>query len=121
MTARNWTGTLSRSRLLNPFRYPLTACALVSHKFLRWLTPFFLLSALFFNSVLLFGSEFWPLWVVQVVFYMAALVGWLRTRKSRRAWFFAYPFSFCLANLGFLLGLAKVVRNQKIAAYQSGT
>jgi cellulose synthase/poly-beta-1,6-N-acetylglucosamine synthase-like glycosyltransferase len=119
MTARNWTGTLSRPGLLNPFRFPLTAWALISHKLLRWLTPLFLLFALFCNSLLFFKWPFWLFWIGQVVFYMAALVGWLRTRRSLRAWLFAYPFSFCLANLGFLLGLVKVVRSERITAYQS--
>lgn len=120
MTARNWTGTLSRAGLLNPFQFPLTAWALISHKLLRWLTPFFLISCFFANTVLLHRSQFLFLWIMQMIFYVAAFVGWFRTRRARRAWFFAYPFSFCLANLGFFLGLVKVVRNQKIAAYQQG-
>jgi cellulose synthase/poly-beta-1,6-N-acetylglucosamine synthase-like glycosyltransferase len=121
MTTRNWTGTLSRFRILNPFRFPLTSCALISHKLLRWLTPFFLLAVLFCNTLLLFRSQFLLLGILQAVFYTAALVGWLRTRKARRPGLFAYPFSFCLANLGFFLGLVMVVRNEKIAAYQSGS
>jgi hypothetical protein len=55
--------------------------------------------------------------LVQVVFYASALVGWLLTRRERPAGFFAYPFSFCLANIGFLLGIVKAFRNQKIVAY----
>ncbi len=118
MTARNWTGTMSRIGILNPFRFPLTGCALVSHKFLRWLTPIFLLAVLVCNALLLLRSHYVFLGVLQAVFYMAALVGWSRTRKARHAGWFGYPFSFCLANLGFFLGLILAVRNERITAYQ---
>lgn len=118
MTARNWTGTLSRLHILNLFRFPLTACALVSHKVLRWLTPIFLLAVLVCNALLLLRSQYVLLGILQALFYAAALVGWLRTRKARHAGLCGYPFSFCLANVGFFLGLVLAVRNEKITAYQ---
>ena len=46
-----------------------------------------------------------------------ALFNWLLTRRQRPAWVFGYPFSFCLANVGFLLGMVKALRNQRIVAY----
>jgi cellulose synthase/poly-beta-1,6-N-acetylglucosamine synthase-like glycosyltransferase len=117
MTARNWAGTLSRPALLNPLRFPLTALGLVSHKLLRWLTPFFLAVVLVSNALLATKGRAVVLWWLQVGFYFSALVGWELTRKQRPAWVFGYPFSFCLANLGFLLGMMKALRNQKIVAY----
>jgi hypothetical protein len=117
MTARNWTGTLSRLALLNPLRFPLTAVNLVSHKLLRWLTPFLLAIVFVINTLLIFRYEQVFLWVVQILFYVSALVGRLRARKEKPAGVFAYPFSFCLANLGFILGIVKAFRNQGIAAY----
>lgn len=117
MTARNWTGTLSRPAVLNPLRFPLTALGLISHKLLRWLTPFFLAIILLCASFLALQGQFRLLWALQVVFYLSALVGWQLTRKQRPAWIFGYPFSFCLANVGFLLGMVKALRNQKIVAY----
>jgi cellulose synthase/poly-beta-1,6-N-acetylglucosamine synthase-like glycosyltransferase len=117
MTARNWTGTLSRAALLNPFHFPLTALGLVSHKLLRWLSPFLLALVLILNAALALNHRLVVLALVQVIFYASALVGWLLTRRERPAGFFAYPFSFCLANVGFLLGIVKAFRNQKIVAY----
>lgn len=117
MTARNWTGTLARPALLNPLRFPLTALGLLSHKLLRWLTPFFLAAVLLSNTFLAIHGRFILLWCLQGGFYFSALVGWLLTRKQRPAWLFGYPFSFCLANVGFLLGMVKALRNQKIVAY----
>jgi cellulose synthase/poly-beta-1,6-N-acetylglucosamine synthase-like glycosyltransferase len=117
MTARNWSGTLSRPAILNPFRFPLTAWGLISHKLLRWLTPFFLAVLLAANILLSARGEWRLLCALQAAFYVAALIGWLRARKGAPAWVFAYPFAFCLANVGFLLGMVKVLRGQKIASY----
>jgi len=117
MTARNWAGTLSRPTVLNPLRFPLTSLGLVSHKLLRWLTPFFLAIILLCASLLALQGEFRLLWSLQIVFYLSALIGWELTRRQRAAWIFGYPFSFCLANVGFLLGMVKAFRSQKIVAY----
>lgn len=117
MTARNWTGTLSRSAVLNPFRFPLTSLGLVSHKLLRWLTPFLLAMIFASSSLLALGGELRPLWWVQLAFYISAVVGWQLARKQRPAGVFGYSFSFCLANVGFLLGMVKAFRNEKIVAY----
>lgn len=117
MTARNWSGTWARPALLNPLRFPLTAWGLVSHKLLRWLTPVFLAVAFLSNTVLALAGRGVILWWMQVGFYLSAFVGWELTRKQRRAWVFGYSFSFCLANVGFFLGMVKAFRNQKIVAY----
>lgn len=117
MTARNWTGTLSRAAVLNPLRFPLTSIGLVSHKLLRWLTPIFL-AAILLSSAALFVRGGASLFLcLQIGFYLAALIGWWLARKQKPAWLFGYPFSFCLANVGFLLGMVKALRNQKIVAY----
>ena len=117
MTARNWTGTLSRAGVLNPLRFPVTAWALVSHKLLRWLTPFFLAVMLIANVALAARGEWIALCALQIAFYAGAWIGWLRARKGASAWVFAYPFAFCLANVGFLLGMVKVMRREKITSY----
>lgn len=117
MTARNWAGTLARPAVLNPFGFPLTSLGLVSHKLLRWLTPF-LLATIFVCSLLLaISGQLRLLWWLQLGFYFSALVGWQLTRKRRPAWVFGYSFSFCLANVGFFLGMVKALRSQKIVAY----
>jgi cellulose synthase/poly-beta-1,6-N-acetylglucosamine synthase-like glycosyltransferase len=118
MTARNWNGILSRSGLLNPFRFPGTAWGLVSHKFLRWLTPFFLAAA-FLSNGLLFRQPPWIwIWMLQVCFYAAALAGWKISRSGRRQPLFGYPFAFCLANAGFFLGVVRGLRGERIVAYK---
>lgn len=118
MTTRNWTGTLARSRILNPLQYPFTALALVSHKLLRWLTPFYMVLSFIASSGLALQSRATYFWMAQVLFYLFAIIGWRRTKKRLPVGIFGYAFSFCLANVGFLLGMMKVIRQQRIVAYQ---
>lgn len=117
MTARNWGGTWSRPALLNPFRLPLICWSLVSHKLLRWLTPLFMAVLLFANLVAAAQGRLLTMFIAQAAFYCSAIVGWQRARKGKSAWVFNYAFAFCLANLGFVLGLFKLVRREKIIAY----
>jgi cellulose synthase/poly-beta-1,6-N-acetylglucosamine synthase-like glycosyltransferase len=117
MTARNWTGILSRPALLNFLRYPGTAWALVSHKLFRWITPFFLAVVFLCSTARILEGHGPVLWGLQLVFYLSAFAGWDLTRRRRRAGVFGYSFSFCLANLGFFLGLVKALRQQKIVTY----
>lgn len=118
MTTRNWTGTLARPGILNPFRHPFTALGLISHKLLRWLTPFYLMLCFVASSGLALHDKATYFWMLQVLFYMFAIIGWRRTKRKLPAGIFGYAFSFCLANVGFLLGMMKVVRQQRIVAYQ---
>ncbi len=118
MTARNWTGILSRSGVLNPFRFPGTSWGLISHKFLRWMTPLFLVLLYIANCGLALRHQFIPLFVLQSCFYLAALIGWYKSRSQSCARIFGYPFAFCLANVGFFLGLMKCVRGQRVVAYK---
>ncbi len=49
---------LANRDLLNPLRYPAVALALVSHKLLRWLVPYFLVALAASNLFLLAREPF---------------------------------------------------------------
>jgi poly-beta-1,6-N-acetyl-D-glucosamine synthase len=118
MTARSCAGTLSRWRLLNPARFPTIAWGLFSHKLLRWMTPFFLSAAFVANALLIDRRPFLTVFLLQCWFYLAALAGWqLSTRRSAGP-ILGYPFAFCLANLGFLLGTLRCIRGTRVVAYK---
>jgi len=118
MTTRNWSGILSRPGLLNPFRFPGVAWGVISHKFLRWMTPFFLLALFLANGWLAYDRRMIPLFILQCCFYLAAFVGWRRSLTSPCERVFGYPFAFCLANLGFLLGVLKSMRGERVVVYK---
>lgn len=118
MTARNWAGILSRPSILNLFCFPVTAWGLISHKFLRWMTPFFLALIYLANCFLAFHHQFLVLLLLQSSFYISAVIGWHRSRSQTCERIFGYPFAFCLANVGFFLGLVKCFRGQRVVAYK---
>jgi cellulose synthase/poly-beta-1,6-N-acetylglucosamine synthase-like glycosyltransferase len=117
MTSRNWGGTFSQTSIFNPFRFPVTSWGLASHKVLRWLSPFFLMALFGASTISASRHEWVALWLGQVAFYVAAFLGWHSVRRGKGAGMFGYAFAFCLANVGFLFGLVRALRNQRIAAY----
>lgn len=120
MTLRNITCTLSKYQLLNPFKYPLVSLAIVSHKLLRWLTPFFMLAALLSNIFLVNESVFYLLTAgAQVLFYSLGVVGFLAELLKFRIPVASQIFSFLLANLGFLLGVLKAVSGKHVTSYKN--
>jgi cellulose synthase/poly-beta-1,6-N-acetylglucosamine synthase-like glycosyltransferase len=117
MTARNWGGTFSQIAILNPFRFPFTAWALISHKVLRWLSPLFLILLFAASTASALRGHWIGLWILQAAFYGFAFWGWQCVRRGKGAGVFGLAFAFCLANVGFFFGLVKAVRNQRIVAY----
>jgi len=119
MTLRNWTGTLSRKELLNPLKHPLVAWTIISHKLLRWLTPFFLIGSFLANIFLLSnGLMYQVLFTLQILFYLFALIGLLSYKCQITIPIISSVFSFCLANIGFFIGLLKAFKGESIAKYE---
>ena len=77
----------------------------LSHKWLRWLTPIFLLLA-FISSALLMnqGMFWWAIFGVQMIFYGLAALGWLRPRSAMPL-AIKLPFYFSMINLAALMGI----------------
>ena len=99
--------------ILNAFRYPLYAWALISHKLLRWLVPYFLI-ALFAINALLLGQPFYRLTLaLQIAFYSLAFAGYWFQRKGKPPRILGIPFSFCLVNGAALLGIVRFSVGQK--------
>jgi hypothetical protein len=104
--------------ILNPFRYPLYAWGLISHKLLRWLVPY-LLIVLFTINLLLLDRPFYKLGLVmQIAFYVLALAGYLWQRGSKPPRILGIPFSFCLVNLAALVGMARFMTGKKAGQWE---
>jgi cellulose synthase/poly-beta-1,6-N-acetylglucosamine synthase-like glycosyltransferase len=121
MTLRNWQGTWSRRSLLNPLRYPGYALALWSHKLLRWLSPLFLIVMTFCALFLAASGStlFLLISIAGIMAYSAGLIGWRAERRGLKIPVVSAIYSFLLANLGFLVGLWRSLRQQRITAYRS--
>jgi cellulose synthase/poly-beta-1,6-N-acetylglucosamine synthase-like glycosyltransferase len=121
-TLRNWQGTWSRPALLNPLRHPWYAFALWSHKLLKWLSPVFLLAALFSSCWLLVTTpdaySISAALPYLVLFVMAGL-DWLATAFGRRIPGTGMAFSFLLANTAFLVGIVRATLGRRIHSYRN--
>jgi cellulose synthase/poly-beta-1,6-N-acetylglucosamine synthase-like glycosyltransferase len=96
--------------LLNPFKYPILSLVLISHRLLRWSTPFFLI-AIFFVNLTLFGTPVYRVFFwIQATFYFFAVCGVIIKGRSR---FMSLPFYYCLVNAAALWGIIKFFMGQK--------
>jgi cellulose synthase/poly-beta-1,6-N-acetylglucosamine synthase-like glycosyltransferase len=113
--SKDFRALLAQRALLNPFRRSTTAIALWSHKLLRWLVPYFLLTTLAANCFLL-GSPFFRVSLFsQLAFYGIATLGFA-LRGLPHKFPLSVPMSFCVVNVAALLGTLKC-----IAGRTSGT
>jgi len=104
--------------ILNPFRYPLYAWGLVSHKLLRWLVPYFLI-LLFVANLLLLRRPFYRLTLaLQVAFYALAAAGYLWQRRGKPPRVLGIPFSFCLVNVAALVGVARFAMGKRAGRWE---
>jgi len=119
-TLRNITCTLSRYSLFNPFKYHFLSISILSHKILRWLTPYFMISFFIANLFLIYQSSFYLLtFLLQLLFYSLGILGFIFERHNWRLPVASQIFNFLLANLGFLLGVWGALKGQTITAYKT--
>ena len=107
--------------LLNPFKFGLLSFQYISHRVLRWtLAPLGLLVILvcnfflamhwgFFNFQNIYPWLFWG----QLLFYIAALTGWLLEDRNIKVKLLYIPFYFFIMNLAVYLGLFRYIRKQQ--------
>jgi cellulose synthase/poly-beta-1,6-N-acetylglucosamine synthase-like glycosyltransferase len=117
---RSWKAFAFRKELLNPFRYGFYAIQLFSHKILRYLVVFPLLT-LFLVSPFLWkaGFLYQMATIAQVMFYICAVLGLLlnQTRLGRKK-VFTIPFYFCMVNAASLVAIIKVLRGHQIKHWE---
>jgi len=117
MTVLCLTALLRRSTLLNPFRFPRVAMALLSRRILRYLTPVLALGAFLSNALLMQELLYRSAFMAQVLFYLFALVGLVAGGRTSAIPVFRLPLSFCTWNIGFAAGLVRVVQGRRVTAY----
>lgn len=122
MTLRNWQGTWSRPRLLNPLQHPGYAFALWSHKVLRWLSPFFFMTATACSiGLCLFHPNIFAAIALSPFAGILSLscVGQIGNIFGKRIPLSGTAFSFVLANAAFFVGVFKAIGKHRIQSYQT--
>jgi len=103
---RGITTLVAYGHMLNPFRFGLFAFALLSHKVLRWLAPFFLIGVLLATVPLAAQPFYAAALAAQVVFYVWALAAhvWSAARRPLPGKIALY---FTTVNLAILVAWVK--------------
>jgi poly-beta-1,6-N-acetyl-D-glucosamine synthase len=115
--------------LLNPIKYGVLSFQYWSHRVLRWtLAPLALPLILLFNWLILRGPEnsaensgmtmynvlFWA----QIVFYAAAILGWIFEQMKLKVKAFYVPYYFCMMNYSVYRGLGRLIAGSQSVVWE---
>lgn len=97
---------------------PLRIFEFLFHKFFRWMVPFFLI-VIFISNLLLASIKFYQvLFIVQLLFYAFAFMGYLFQKKGGKIKLFYIPFYFCMVNATSLLALFKYLKGGETGIWE---
>jgi glycosyltransferase involved in cell wall biosynthesis len=104
--------------LVNPFRYPIFAWQLVSHKLCRWMVPFAMLSALACNWILIGRSSgYGLLFLAQGAFYAIGLGG-LCSAYLRQFTLVKLPAFYLLVNASIVKAWLQYWAGERLVAWE---
>ena len=105
--------------VLNPFRSGFYAVQLWSHKLMRYLVPVFLIAIFFASAFLATRNAFYAaVFVMQVAFYLAALVSWMLERLGVTLGLLALPQYFVITNLASLIAFVKFLTGERYTRWE---
>lgn len=93
-------------RLLNPLR-GFSAFSFWSHKVIRWFAPLLLTGSLFFNAFLVGEKLYLALFLMQIIFYLLALLGRILSGIHVHVKVLGFPYYFVSMNIALLVGFFK--------------
>lgn len=96
--------------MMNPLRNPIVAFQFVSHRVLRWsITPIALLMLIPVNAALVAmnaGTLYTVTGVLQILFYVAAALGWILSRYGIKQKVFHAIYYFLFMNINVFRGMS---------------
>ena len=108
--------------MLNPFRQPVVAFQLISHRILRWtVTPFALVALVPLNVALVVlhaGTTYTVLLVLQLLFWLAATAGWLMAHSGKKNRLLYIPYYFVFMNINVFKGMAYLHSHKSNGAWE---
>jgi cellulose synthase/poly-beta-1,6-N-acetylglucosamine synthase-like glycosyltransferase len=117
IVSRSFRNVLKIPQVLNPLKTGIFAIQILSHKLLRWMVPVFLVLILFSNLFLLDDKFYILFLVLQILYYLFALVGFINKGWLKFA-VFSLPYYFFLVNYASFLGIIKGLRGNIQATWQ---
>ena len=109
-------------KMLNPFRQPLVAFQYISHRVLRWsVTPIAMILLLIINAILVVmgaGCFFTIMLIMQLLFYLAALLGYILSERGHRNKLLYTAYYFVFMNLNVFRGMAYLRSHRNSGAWE---
>lgn len=101
--------------LLNFFRFPVISFQYLSHRLLRWTLCPPSIALLLISSVILSGQGafFQGILLLQLLFHLMGMVGWLLARNGKRPGPFYFPYYFIFMNLSVVLGFFRYISGKQ--------
>ncbi|NJN25075.1 MAG: glycosyltransferase family 2 protein [Cyclobacteriaceae bacterium] len=108
------------SELLNPFSYGVITFQYVSHRVLRWTLAPLALPLVFLANLLLWnqGVFYQYVFVGQVMFYLAALLGLMLEKKQVRLKVLFIPYYFCMMNYAVYAGFKRYLKGSQSVLWE---
>lgn len=114
---RGLNGIKTIRSVLNPVKNGMLAFQVISHKLCRWGVPVFLIS-LFISNLFLLGSPWFNgVFLVQILLYLFAILGWLFRTTDKKTRIFSVPFYFVIVNFAALMAIIRFVSGKNIIAW----
>jgi cellulose synthase/poly-beta-1,6-N-acetylglucosamine synthase-like glycosyltransferase len=108
--------------MLNPLHQPLVTFQYVSHRVLRWsITPIAMVLLLLANIALVAmgaGTFYTVMLILQAIFYLMALAGWLQNRIGYKNKFLYTAYYFVFMNFNVFRGMAYLKSHGKSGAWE---
>ena len=108
--------------MLNPFHQPLVTFQYVSHRVLRWsITPIAMVLLLLVNIALVAmgaGNFYTVILILQILFYLMALAGWLLNRYGYKNKLLYTAYYFIFMNFNVFRGMAYLRTHGKSGAWE---
>ncbi|WP_339905673.1 glycosyltransferase family 2 protein, partial [uncultured Cyclobacterium sp.] len=120
ISAGGWQSMKRLFFKITPFNHPLLFFQYLSHRVLRWtITPFLLLLIFILNFFLLEEGLIYQLVLVaQLLFYAAALLGYVLENRKLRIKVLFIPFYFCMMNYAVVAGLFRFLKGSQKSTWE---
>ncbi|WP_119395164.1 glycosyltransferase family 2 protein [Salinibius halmophilus] len=118
IVGRSFRGLLSVATVLNPLKHGIFSIQVISHKLLRWLVPFFLISISLINiSMSIIGLNYYLLAsTAEIIAYIICLACIITKEKYKAL---CIPYYFVLVNIASLLGVISAAFGKTEATWKT--
>jgi len=106
--------------LLNPFKYKILTFQYVSHRVLRWTIAPLCLLFLFISNIILatYSSFFQLILLLQALFYLSALTGFIMAKKEIKIKVFFIPYYFFIMNYAVFAGFFRYLKGSQSVIWE---